>query len=63
MQGNGIGSSRTWTDHLKDIRVDEGIILKWIFKEIGWGVDLFDLVQDRDGWRALVNTVMKLQFA
>ena len=63
MQGNGIGSSRTRTDHLKDIRVDEGIILKWIFKEIGWGVDLFDLVQDRDRWRALVNTVMKLQFA
>jgi hypothetical protein len=31
-------------------------------REIGWGVmDLIDLVQDRDPWRALVNTVMNLQ--
>jgi hypothetical protein len=29
--------------------------------EIGWcGVDLIDLAQDRDQWRALVNTVMNL---
>jgi hypothetical protein len=31
-------------------------------REIGWGVmDWIDLVQDRDQWRALVNTVMNLQ--
>jgi hypothetical protein len=24
-------------------------------EEIGWGVDLIHLVQDRDRWRALVN--------
>jgi hypothetical protein len=34
------------------------IILKWI---LGWGVmDWIDLAQDRDQWRALVNTVMNL---
>jgi flagellar biosynthesis/type III secretory pathway chaperone len=32
------------------------------WKEIGWdGMDWTDLAQDRDQWRALVNTVMKLR--
>jgi hypothetical protein len=31
-------------------------------KEIGWdGMDWIDLAQDRDQWRALVNTVMDLR--
>jgi hypothetical protein len=31
-------------------------------EEIGWGiVEWIQLVQDRDRWRALVNTVMKLR--
>jgi hypothetical protein len=30
--------------------------------EIGWdGVDWIDMAQDRDQWRALVNTVLNLQ--
>jgi hypothetical protein len=32
-------------------------------REIGWdGVDLIDMAQDRDKWRALVNTVLNLRF-
>jgi hypothetical protein len=42
---------RRWVDNIKkDLR------------EIGWdGVDWIDLDQDRDQWRALVNTVMNLR--
>jgi hypothetical protein len=42
---------RRWEDNIKmDIR------------EIGWGgMDWIDLAQDRDQWRALVNTVMNLR--
>jgi hypothetical protein len=40
---------RRWVDNIK---MD--------LKEIGWdGVDLIDMVQDRDQWMALVNTVLK----
>jgi hypothetical protein len=31
-------------------------------REIGWdGMDWIDLAQDRDQWRALLNTVMNLR--
>jgi hypothetical protein len=42
---------RRWADNIKmDLR------------EIGWdGVDWIDLAQDRDQWRALVNTAMNFQ--
>jgi hypothetical protein len=42
---------RRWVDNIEmDLR------------EIGWvGVDWIDLAQDRDQWRALVNTVMNLR--
>jgi hypothetical protein len=41
-------------------RVDN---IKMDLREIGWdGTDWIDLVQDRDQWRALVNTVMNLRF-
>jgi hypothetical protein len=34
------------------------------FREIGWeGVDWIHLAQDREQWRVLVNTVMKLRVA
>jgi hypothetical protein len=41
---------RRWVDNIKmDLR------------EIGWdGMDWIDLAQDRDQWRAVVNTVMNL---
>jgi hypothetical protein len=35
--------------------------IKMDLREIGWGgMDWIDLAQDRDQWRALVNTVMDL---
>jgi hypothetical protein len=30
-------------------------------QEVGWGIDLIDVDQDRDRWRALVNAVMNLR--
>jgi hypothetical protein len=40
-----------WTDNMK-----------MNLREIGWdGVDWIELVQDRDQWRAVVNTVMNLR--
>jgi hypothetical protein len=42
-----------WVD---DIKMD--------FREIEWGgMDWIYLAQDRDQWRALVNTAMKLLFS
>jgi hypothetical protein len=42
---------RWWVDNIKMDLI-----------EIGWGgVDWVDLAQDRDHWRALVNTVMNLR--
>jgi hypothetical protein len=36
--------------------------IKIHLREVGWdGMDWIDLAQDRDQWRALVNTVMNLQ--
>jgi hypothetical protein len=42
-------------DHWEDQDVDGWTILKWMW------MDWIDLAQDRDQWRALVNTVMNLQ--
>jgi hypothetical protein len=42
---------RRWEDN---INID--------LREIGWGgMDWIDLAQDRDQWRALVNTVINLR--
>jgi hypothetical protein len=36
--------------------------IKMDLTEIGWvGIDWIDLAQDKDQWRALVNTVMNLR--
>jgi hypothetical protein len=37
-------------------------IIKMDLREIGWGgIDWIDLAQDKDKWRALVNTEMNLR--
>jgi hypothetical protein len=47
--------------HWEDQDVGGWIILTYL-REIGWGdMDWIDLAQDRDQWKALVNTVMNLQ--
>jgi hypothetical protein len=36
--------------------------IKMDLREIGWdGTDWIDLAEDRDQWRALVNTIMNLR--
>jgi len=45
---------------LEDPGVDGRIILKWTFRNWGEGIDLIDLAQDWDRWRAPVNAVMNL---
>jgi hypothetical protein len=45
-------------DHLENVRVDERIILKWIFKKLDGGIDWIDRAHDSDRWRASVNAVM-----
>jgi hypothetical protein len=36
--------------------------VKIILQEVGWGVmDWFELAQDRDRWRALVNEIMSIR--
>jgi hypothetical protein len=36
--------------------------IKMDLREIGWdGMDWIDLAQDRDQWKAILNTVMNLQ--
>jgi hypothetical protein len=37
--------------------------IKMGVREIGWdGMNLIDLAEDRDQWRAVVDTVMNLHF-
>jgi hypothetical protein len=48
-------------DHWRDPEVDVRIILMDLPVVGCGGVDWIELAQDRDRWRALVNTVMNLQ--
>jgi len=44
-------------NHWGDPSVDGRVILRWILRKWDW----IDLAQDRDRWRALLNTVMNLR--
>jgi hypothetical protein len=51
------------TDHLKDLGLDGGNIIKvdlQVTGRVGRNVDRIDLVQDRGRWLAVVNKVLKL---
>jgi len=45
--------------HVQRARWEDNI--KMDFREVGGGGDWMELAQDRDRWRALVNTVMNLR--
>ena len=50
------------SDHLQDPGVDGRLILRRIFRKwVVGGMDWIHLAQDRNRWRALVNTVMSIR--
>jgi hypothetical protein len=50
-------------DHLEGVGIDGRIILKWIFKQWGGGMDWIYVARDKDTWRILVNAVTNLRVA
>ena len=46
---------------MEDPDVDGRIILRWIYRKGCGDVELIELAQDRDRWRAVVNAVMNLR--
>jgi hypothetical protein len=66
-RGNRRWYTGFWRENLKKkeslegLGVDGVIILQKIFKKWDAGIDRFELAQERDRWRALVNAIMTLQ--
>jgi hypothetical protein len=68
MNGGEEGNIGFWWESQKekdpqeDIDIDGWIILKWILRDIGLGgMDETDLAQDRDQWRALVDSIINFK--
>jgi hypothetical protein len=66
--GRGKLHTRLWWGNLRNRDHSEDTGRRWegnikmVLEEVGWnGMDLIDLVEDRDRWRALVDTVMNLR--
>jgi hypothetical protein len=62
MEGRGFhGETLREINQLAVLGLGGRIILKWIFQEVGLGeIDWIDLAQERDKWRAVLNTVMNI---
>jgi len=50
-------------DHLEELGVRGKIQLKFIFQKWNGGMDWIDLTQDRERYRAFVNSVMKFRIS
>jgi hypothetical protein len=49
-------------DNWEDQDAGGWTISKWMRDRMGWSeVDWLDMAQDRDQWRALVNTILNLR--
>jgi hypothetical protein len=57
----GFGGKLEEKTLLGRIGVDGKLILKWIIQKWNGGIDMIDLAQDRDRWRAVENAVMNLR--
>ena len=48
-------------DHLEDLSENGRIILEIIFKEWNGSMDMIDLLEDKEKWRALVKAIMNIR--
>ena len=48
-------------DNFEDQGIDEGIILRWIFRKWGGGIYWINVAQNMDRGQAVVHAVMNLQ--
>jgi hypothetical protein len=48
-------------NHSEDRGVDRRMRSEWFLRKFAGGIEWIQLAQDRDQWRALVNTVMNLR--
>jgi hypothetical protein len=60
--GGGLVGKPEGKETTMKIKTYVGGYIKLDLREIGWGgMDCINLVQDRDQWRAIFNTVMNLR--